>query len=80
MSEAEKEIDEKLEATREQLDATLKKRETAEQAVSEAESELQKRREVLQSILLEEGKLRGIVGDLERMRGSLDAAPDGSDA
>lgn len=80
MTQAQKEITEKLEASRQRLTATLEQRNAAEQAVSKAESELQKRRETLQVILQEEGKLRGIIGDLERMRDALDAAPDGSDA
>lgn len=79
MSESKKEVSEKLDAAREQLDATLNKRAAAEHAVSDAESALQHRREELQAILHEEGKLRGIIGDLEKMGDSLDAGGEVSD-
>lgn len=77
MTEAKHEIEQKLAAARQELEATLKMREAAEQAVKDAEAALQERREALEAVLKDEGNLRGAIGELKKMREALDV-PEGT--
>ena len=76
MSDATHEVENKIATAEEKLAATLRMREEAEKALSEANASVEGCEKTLRALLDDEGNLRGVVGDLKKMREALDAVPE----
>jgi predicted nucleic acid-binding Zn-ribbon protein len=66
MGEAIDEIGRKIAAAQAELDATLKERAALERSIAEANQVLAESGQTLHAVLVREGTLRGVLGDLNK--------------
>ena len=76
MPEVNAEIDAKRAAVKAELDETLKERAEGERALKEAENQVRRCQASLQAVLEKEGKLRYMMGELDKARTVLKDSPD----